>query len=226
MLYNEKMEFSKFREGRFFEMTLSLLFSFLGAAILLSLMPGPDNLFVMAQSLPQSWKAGVYTTLGLCTGLIVHITAAVLGISAIIYQSTIVFTIVKWAGAAYLLYLAWQSFRAKDDPFIIKSQKKLAYKDLYKRGILMNVLNPKVSLFFLALLPQFINPTAGQVSLQMLILGVVFLVQAFMLFSLFSIFAGTLRKWLIGKPVIAKRMNKIQGVLFVLIGLKIAFSER
>jgi len=207
-------------------MTISLVLSFLGAAILLSLMPGPDNLFVMAQSLTQNWKAGVYTTLGLCTGLIVHITAAVLGISAIIYQSTIAFTIVKWAGAAYLLYLAWQSFRAKDDPFTIKTQRKLGYKDLYKRGIFMNVLNPKVSLFFLALLPQFINPAVGQVSLQMFILGVVFLIQAFILFSLFSIFAGTLRDWLIGKPVIAKRMNKIQGVLFVLIGLKIAFSER
>ena len=207
-------------------MTISLVLSFLGAAILLSLMPGPDNLFVMAQSLTQNWKAGVYTTLGLCTGLIVHITAAVLGISAIIYQSTIAFTIVKWAGAAYLLYLAWQSFRAKDDPFTIKTQRKLGYKDLYKRGIFMNVLNPKVSLFFLALLPQFINPAVGQVSLQMFILGVVFLIQAFILFSLFSIFAGTLRNWLIGKPVIAKRMNKIQGVLFVLIGLKIAFSER
>lgn len=206
--------------------SFSLLFSFLGAAIVLSLMPGPDNLFVLAQSLTQNWKAGVYTTFGLCTGLLVHITAAVLGISAIIYQSTVVFTIVKLAGAAYLLYLAWQSFRAKNDPFTINTQSKRSYKDLYKKGILMNVLNPKVSLFFLALLPQFINPTAGNVSLQMFTLGMVFLVQAFILFCLFSIFAGKLRDWLIGKPAIAKRMNKIQGVLFTLIGLKIAFSEK
>ena len=206
-------------------LSFSLLFSFLGASIILSLMPGPDNLFVLAQSLTQSWKAGVYTTLGLCTGLLVHISAAVLGISAIIYQSTLIFTIVKFAGAAYLIYLAWQSFLAKEDPFTINKQNKMAYKDLYKKGILMNILNPKVSLFFLALLPQFINPAAGHVSLQMFTLGIVFLVQAFILFCLFSIFASTLRKWLIGKPAVAKRLNKIQGTLFMLIGLKIAFSE-
>lgn len=206
-------------------MTISLLLSFLGAAILISIMPGPDNLFVLAQSLTQSSKAGIYTTFGLCTGLLVHISAAVLGISAVIYQSTLIFTIVKFAGAGYLIYLAWQSFLAKNDPFKINKQNKMAYKDLYKKGILMNVLNPKVSLFFLALLPQFINPKAGHVSLQMFTLGIVFLVQAFILFCLFSIFASTLRKWLIGKPAVAKRLNKIQGVLFMLIGLKIAFSE-
>lgn len=205
--------------------SFSLLLSFLGASIILSLMPGPDNLFVLAQSLTQSWKAGVYTTLGLCTGLLVHISAAVLGISAIMYQSTLIFTIVKLAGAGYLIYLAWQAFRTKEDPFTIHKQNKMAYKDLYKKGILMNILNPKVSLFFLALLPQFISPKAGNVPMQMFTLGFVFLVQAFILFCLFSIFASTLRKWLIGKPAVAQRLNKIQGTLFVLIGLKIAFSE-
>ena len=205
--------------------SLSILISFLGASIILCIMPGPDNLFVLAQSLTQSWKAGIYISLGLCTGLLVHISAAVLGISAIIYQSTLIFTIVKFAGAGYLIYLAWQSFLAKSEPFSISKHSKMAYWTLYKRGILMNVLNPKVSLFFLALLPQFVNPKAGHVSLQMFTLGIVFLVAAFILFCLFSIFASTLRKWLIGKPAVAKRLNKIQGVIFMLIGIKIAFSE-
>ncbi len=189
-------------------------------------MPGPDNLFVLAQSITQDKKAGIATSLGLCTGLLVHISAAVLGISAIIYQSTIIFSIVKFAGAAYLLYLAWQSFRAKGDPFTLQQQNAQAYVKLYKKGILMNILNPKVSLFFLALLPQFVNPSQGHVAFQMFILGIVFLVQALVLFSLFSIFAGKVRKVIIGQPAIAKRLNMIQGILFTFIGIQIAISKQ
>lgn len=204
----------------------STLIAFLGAAIVLTVMPGPDNLFVLAQSIAQDQKAGLVTSLGLCTGLLVHITAAVLGISAIIYQSTVIFSVVKFAGAAYLLYLAWQSFRAKGDPFTIEQQNVQSYITLYKKGILMNVLNPKVSLFFLALLPQFVNPIHGNVAFQMLILGIVFLVQALVLFSLFSIFAGKVRKVIVVKPSIAKRLNMIQGMLFTFIGIQIALSKQ
>lgn len=212
------------KEGTLLE--ISTFIAFLGAAIILTLMPGPDNLFVLAQSIAQDKKAGIVTSLGLCTGLLVHISAAVLGISAIIYQSTVVFTIVKFAGATYLLYLAWQSFLSKGDPFTLNHQKRQAYFALYKKGIIMNVLNPKVSLFFLALLPQFINPVQGNVPLQMFILGIVFLVQALVLFSLFSIFAGMVRRAIIGKPAIAKRLNMIQGVLFALIGIQVALSKQ
>ncbi|WP_313471455.1 LysE family translocator [Lysinibacillus sp.] len=207
-------------------MEISTLFAFLGAAIILTIMPGPDNLFVLAQSITQDKKAGIATSLGLCTGLLVHISAAVLGISAIIYQSTIIFSIVKFAGVAYLLYLAWQSFRAKGDPFSLQQQNVQAYVKLYKKGILMNILNPKVSLFFLALLPQFVHPSQGHVALQMLILGIVFLVQALVLFILFSLFAGKVRNVIIGQPVIAKRLNMIQGILFTFIGIQIAISKQ
>ncbi|MFJ5789807.1 LysE family translocator [Lysinibacillus sp. NPDC093197] len=207
-------------------MEFSTLLTFLGAAIILTVMPGPDNLFVLAQSITQDKKAGIATSLGLCTGLLVHIGAAVLGISAIIYQSTVIFSIVKFAGAAYLLYLAWQSLRAKDDPFTLKQQNIQAFGLLYRKGILMNVINPKVSLFFLALLPQFVNPIHGYVALQMLILGMVFLVQALILFSLFSIFAGKDKKVIIGKPAIAKRSNMVQGILFTFIGIQIALSKQ
>ena len=207
-------------------MELSTLLAFLGAAIILTLMPGPDNLFVLAQSIAQDKKAGIATSFGLCTGLLVHIGAAVLGISAIIYQSTVIFSIVQFAGAAYLLYLAWQSFRAKGDPFTLDQQNAQAYVALYIKGILMNILNPKVSLFFLALLPQFVNTSNGHVALQMLILGIIFLIQALFLFSVFSIFAGKVRKVIIGKPAIAKRLNMVQGVIFTFIGIKIALSKQ
>ncbi len=186
-------------------------------------------MFVLAQSITQGKKAGIATTLGLCTGLLVHITAATLGVSAMIYQSTLAFNIVKYAGAAYLLYLAWQSFRAPHSEVWNSGADRQNHDQLtalYRRGILMNVLNPKVSLFFLALLPPFIHREAGQVPLQMLLLGVIFLVQALLLFILISLFADQVRMWLVRSPRFSRQMNWIQGTIFAAIGLKIALSSR
>ncbi|KGX84006.1 LysE family translocator [Pontibacillus marinus] len=207
-------------------MSMTLLFSFLGAAILLTLMPGPDNLFVLAQSISQNKKAGIMTTLGLCTGILVHTTAAALGISAIVYQSTLAFTIVKYAGAIYLLYLAWGALREKDASFDIEEQAHIGYGKLYRRGVLMNVLNPKVSLFFLALFPQFLDtsPDAWSIPFQMIVLGFIFMVQAFLIFSGVSIFAEIVRGWLMRFPSLGKRINVIKGFLLGLIGLKLALG--
>ncbi len=200
--------------------------SFLGTAIVLTLMPGPDNLFTLAQSISNGKNAGIFTTLGLCTGIIVHITAATIGITAIIYQSALAFTLVKYAGAAYLLYLAYKSFRQKVSSFNLNSEDSLDYKSLYKKGVIMNVLNPKVSLFFLAFFPQFIHYENGNVSMQMLVYGILFLVQSLVIFMLISIFAGKVGYFLRKNKSLSKRINIIQGSLFTLIGLKIAFSQK
>ncbi len=200
--------------------------SFLGAAIVLTLMPGPDNLFTLAQSIAKGKNAGIFTTLGLCTGLIVHITAATIGISAVIYQSAFAFTIVKYAGAVYLLFLAYKSFRDKGSSFNLNNEDTLDYKSLYKKGVIMNLLNPKVSLFFLAFFPQFINYENGNVSIQMLAYGLLFLVQTLVIFSLISIFAGKVGYFIRKNASLSKKINIIQGSLFTLIGLKIAFSQK
>lgn len=202
--------------------------SFLGVAILLTLMPGPDNLFVLAQSISKGKNAGISTALGLCTGLIVHITAATVGISALIYQSAVAFTIVKYAGAAYLLFLAYKSFRDKSSGINVDNDhdSSLSRRSLYKKGVIMNLLNPKVSLFFLAFFPQFINYEAGHVPVQMLVYGIVFLIQALLIFALISIFAGKVGYFLRKSPSIAKKINIIQGSLFAFIGFKIAFSQK
>lgn len=206
-------------------MSLLTILSFLSAAIILTIMPGPDNLFTLAQSIAKGKKAGIYTTLGLCTGLVVHITAAAAGISAIIYQSSIAFNIVKYLGAGYLLWLAYKSFRDKGGSFELQAEDSLDYKDLYKRGVIMNLLNPKVSLFFLAFLPQFVSYNAGNVPLQMLVLGVIFLVQAFVIFSLISIFSGIVGTFLRKNTSFGRKMNLVQGCLFLFISFKIAFSK-
>lgn len=208
-------------------MDLLSILSFLSIAIVLTLMPGPDNLFVLAQSITNGKNAGISTALGLCTGLIVHITAATIGISAVIYQSALAFHLVKYAGAAYLLFLAYKSFRERSSSFGLENEGcSLNYKSLYKKGIIMNLLNPKVSLFFLAFLPQFVNYGASHVSIQMLVYGVIFLIQALVLFTLFSIFAGKVGYFLRKSPSLSKKINIIQGSLFALIGLKIAFSQK
>jgi len=204
---------------------LSIL-SFLGAAIVLTLMPGPDNLFTLAQAIAKGKNAGIFTTLGLCTGLLVHIAAATIGISAVIYQSALAFTVVKYAGAAYLLFLAYKSFKEKSSSFNLNNEDSLDYKALYKKGVIMNLLNPKVSLFFLAFFPQFIQYENGNVSMQMLIYGILFLIQALVIFTLISLFAGKVGYFLRKDASLSKKINLIQGSLFTLIGLKIAFSQK
>jgi threonine/homoserine/homoserine lactone efflux protein len=205
---------------------IALFWSFLGAAVILTIMPGPDNMFVLAQSIAQGRHAGIATTFGICTGLCVHIAAATLGISAVIYRSAVAFAVVKYAGAAYLLYLAWKSFRAKDTEFAAGQQPIRQLKELYKRGIVMSALNPKLSLFFLALLPQFVNPDVGSVTVQMLVLGLTFIVQAFIIFSAISFFAGKVRDFLIRKRRIGRILNYVQGAIFVAIGLRLAVESR
>ncbi|MBT2255911.1 LysE family translocator [Priestia megaterium] len=207
-------------------MDIGLIISFLGAAIVLTLMPGPDNLFVLAQSISNGKNSGIFTSLGLCTGLLVHITASTLGISAIIYQSALAFSIIKYAGAAYLLFLAYKAFSAKKTNLNVENKPLLTYKSLYKKGVIMNILNPKVSLFFLAFLPQFIDQSNENATQQMFVYGVIFLIQTLVIFSLISIFSGKVGIFLRKNPSISKKITYIEGSLFTLIGLKIAFSQK
>ncbi|MEC1261866.1 LysE family translocator [Bacillus swezeyi] len=207
-------------------MDFTAIITFLGASILLTLMPGPDNLFVLAQSMSKGKYAGISTACGLCTGLIVHIAAAAGGISAVIYQSALAFAFVKYAGAAYLLFLAYKSFREKSSGFDLGDQPALSCTLLYQKGVIMNLLNPKVSLFFLAFLPQFVDDGAGQAAKQMLIYGMLFLIQALAIFIIISIFAEKVGNVLRKSSAISQKIHLIQGYLFALIGLKIALSQK
>src|SRR5688500_378660 len=145
---------------------LIAVLTFLLASALLTIAPGPDNIFVMTQSALYGRKAGTLITLGLCTGLIVHTTLVALGVAAIFMVSTTAFVALKLAGAAYLLYLAWQLLRAAALPPDRRKPPALTPRQLYFRGILMNISNPKVAIFFLAFLPQFAEPEAGSMPLQ------------------------------------------------------------
>lgn len=207
-------------------MDLSHVLSFLTVSILLTLAPGPDILFVIAQSMSNGRKAGIWTALGLASGVIVHTLAAALGITAVLYSSAFAFQLMKYAGAAYLLYLAYQAIREGNSPLAAAAVSKQSGFKLYRTGILMNVLNPKVSLFFLAFLPQFITPGTGEEPFQMMVLGVVFMLQAVALFSLVAVCAGLFANKLLGKPRLGKYVNYGKALLYAAIGIRLVLSEK
>ena len=202
------------------------LFYFIAASVALTLLPGPDILFVLSISISQGKKAGIATASGLCTGLLFHTTAAALGISALVYGSAIAFTIVKYAGALYLIYLALKALKESGTFFSSIKVKETDMFLLYKRGILMNLLNPKVSLFFLAFLPQFVSTGSGSIPMQMIFLGVVFLFQALFIFFLVSIFAGFIGSRIMEMPNAGKYVNWAKAGIFSIIGVELALSGR
>ncbi len=178
-------------------MELYLLFAFIGASFLLTIMPGPDNIFVLTESISKGRKYGVALSCGLSSGVLIHTLAAATGLSVLIQNSAIAFTVIKYLGALYLFYLAYMALVEKREPLSFNSEKKtFKFWKLYKQGFLMNVLNPKVSLFFIAFLPQFISPDGYHITIQMCILGFIFMLQALVLFSLIAISASKMTKFL------------------------------
>lgn len=206
-------------------MPLDSLITFFFASVLLALAPGPDNIFVMTQSALYGRKAGLLVTLGLCTGLLVHSTAVALGVAAVFQTSAIAFTVLKFAGAAYLVYLAWQAFRASAEHIGNGKGANLSDWQLYRRGIIMNVTNPKVSIFFLAFLPQFVVPESGGIIGQTFTLGALFIVAALIVFGAVVVAAGSLGEWLNRSPKAQVAMNRIAGVIFVGMALKLVTSS-
>ncbi len=206
-------------------MPLSTLLAFLGASIALTLAPGPDNIFVITQGIARGRKPAIVTALGMCSGVSVHTTAAAFGISAVFYSSAVAFTVVKSAGAAYLLYLAFKTLKERS-AIRLASVDELPAAALFRRGFVMNVLNPKVAMFFLAFLPQFVTPSAGHIPLQMLLLGIIFMVQAVVIFCLIGYFAGSIGNFILARPRVARYFDWLTAGVFASLGVKLALAER
>ncbi|MFV3129335.1 LysE family translocator [Niveispirillum sp. KHB5.9] len=202
------------------------LAAFIVTALLLAFAPGPDNIFVLTQSaLKGPWK-GVMVTLGLCTGLIVHTTAVALGVAVIFQTSQLAFTALKVVGALYLLYLAWGAWRAGPERLSDGEEARGEYGKLYLRGIIMNVTNPKVAIFFLAFLPQFTDPARGGLVVQMFVLGGVFMACALVAFSAIAFAAGGIRRWLRTSDRGQVLLNRIAALVFVGLAVKLATAQR
>lgn len=207
-------------------LSIETLITFFTASILLGIAPGPDNIFVLTQSTLHGKGSGLIVMLGLCTGLIVHSIAVSLGVAVIFQTSAIAFTALKFIGAGYLLYLAWQAFRAPVDKYKGKSNGSVNYRKLYCRGIIMNITNPKVSIFFLAFLPQFADPVSGPVAFQLLLLGGLFIIATVLVFGSIALLAGTIGQLLSRSDRTQKILNKVAGTVFLGLALKLATTER
>lgn len=203
-----------------------ILLVFFTTSVLLALSPGPDNLFVMTQAAQQGRKAGLLVTLGLCTGLLFHTAAVTFGLAALFKASAIAFTLLKYTGAGYLLYLAWLSFRAEVVTGSTVTADSLSSAALYRRGIIMNITNPKVSIFFLAFLPQFADPANGPLSLQLLLLGAVFIVATVLVFGAISILAGFFGEHFRKSAIAQKILNRAAAAVFAGLALKLALAQR
>ena len=206
--------------------SVETLLTFSTASVLLALAPGPDNIFVLTQSSVCGRRAGFAVTLGLCTGLIGHSTAVALGVAVIFQKSAAAFSALKYIGAGYLVYLAWQAFHASATRIQTERGGEARLFTLYGRGIIMNLTNPKVSIFFLAFLPQFADPSRGPISLQILLLGGVFILATIVVFGSIAFLAGTLGHWLHRSDRVQGILNKVAGAVFLGLALKLATTKR
>lgn len=208
-------------------MTSATFLLFLGSSVALTLAPGPDITFVVTQGISRGRRAAIISALGMCSGVSVHTTAAALGISAVLYASSTAFSLLKFAGAAYLLYLAWKALKEPAGTRILAHKEaSQPWNVLFRRGFLMNVVNPKVGLFFLAFLPHFVVPGEGNPASQMLLLGLIFMLQAVCVFSAVGYLSGGLGETLARRPAISRWFAWLSAGVFASLGLKLAFSQR
>lgn len=199
---------------------LQQLIPFLTASILLTLSPGPDIVYVLVQSISNGKKAGIVTTLGLVSGILIHTSLVALGVSAVIKASPILFTLIKIFGALYLFYLAYKVFKS-DSSIAINEIPKKSSKNLFRQGFIMNVLNPKVTIFFLAFFPGFLWEPDGNTIFQFYLLGFVFMMQALFLFGTVALLAGKISEYLMKHRRSGLYLKWIQVTVFIGIGILI-----
>jgi threonine/homoserine/homoserine lactone efflux protein len=208
-----------------FDLTTAQLLGFLLAAVLVTLAPGPDNLSVLSLGIARGRRAGIGFGLGCALGCFTHTLWASLGISAVLAASETAFTALKLAGAAYLCWLGWQALRSPGAKFQAGARMVDAtpFAVYLRRGFIANAINPKVALFFLAFLPQFVTTGSAHAAGQSAVLGLVFAAQTVAVFGLLGWFAGTVGSWLVNY---SRRLDQATGVLFIGLGVRLAMESR
>lgn len=201
---------------------------FVISGLLLNIMPGPDSLLIMTRSATQGPRAGVTAALGISAGVFVHVFAAALGLSAVLATSSTAFTVVKLVGAAYILYMAYGLLKSKqpDAPQAPVAVPALPYRKIFAQGFLTNVLNPKVALFFLAFVPQFISADAPSKALAFVILGCIFNFNGTLWTTGLALFTAKASARVKLNPTVAKWLSRTTGTLFIWLGVKLALSKQ
>jgi threonine/homoserine/homoserine lactone efflux protein len=199
--------------------TIHTLLAFALASTLLAIVPGPNVLYIITRGIEQGRKAGLVSALGVETGTLFHIVAATLGLSALVASSDLVFSIVKYTGAVYLVLMGHSCLRAQVGHGVPSmALQRVNYRRAYSRGLVVNLLNPKVALFFVAFLPQFVDPARGHTSSQILVLGLTFLVLTTLSDCSYAVASGAIGAWMKTRERASRQRDRIAGVVYILLG--------
>lgn len=187
--------------------------------------PGPDMLYVITRGMTHGKKAGMLSAIGVICGILVHTTAAALGLTLIFQTSATAFLIVKYLGAFYLMYLGIKSWREKNI-FNLQTSSPVSSHRLFWQGVLSNVLNPKIAIFFLAFLPQFVDKGSSQVTLQLIVLGLTFATLGLVFLLTVGYSSGTIGRWITRRPQYAEFLGRVSGGILIGLGVRLALTER
>ena len=207
-----------------FDLHSFIIFAIASWALIVT--PGPDMLYVITCGMSQGRRAGVLSAVGVALGLMVHTCAAAFGLAVLLKTSTLAFLIVKYVGAAYLIYLGVKAVLDEEGLSFEQEKNAKSARSIFWRGVVTNVLNPKVALFFLAFLPQFADASRGNVVVQMILLGLIFIVFGTTFLSSVGYFSGRISTWLKSKPWVAQRLNWMAGCVFIGLGVRLIFLKQ
>lgn len=207
-------------------LTLDQFLAFLAAAILLTLSPGPDNMMVLSIGIAKGRLRGIAFGLGCAFGCLSHTLLAVVGVSALLAASPLAFTALKVCGGLYLAWMGWQAIRSTGGARVGRAEGVTeSARTLFLKGMLANAINPKVALFFLSFLPQFVAAGRGDANLQIGLLGLTFTLQAAVLFGLLGFFSGAIGAWLGRRPKAGMWLDRVAGVVFIGLGLRLIVAR-
>ena len=209
-------------------MDFSFWFVFLSAAVLLTLSPGPDLLYILSRTITHGRRIGIASSLGVCSGAFFHVVAAALGISAILATSAMAFTIVKYVGAIYLIYLGYKAFKSAGSNFQISSPNvsPVSFWSAFKQGMLVDVLNPKVAVFFMAFLPQFVRPAEGSITFQLIFLGLIVILVGLILEFFLIVLVERTTKFFRDSNAIGVWLDRALGTILVGLGIRLALTDK
>ena len=199
---------------------------FLLTSLVIVVSPGAGVLYTLAAGLSRGVRASIIAAFGCTLGIVPHIAAAVTGLAAVLHTSALAFEIVRYLGVAYLLYMAWRTFMDRGSLNVEEDRTPRSVRQTVVSGILLNILNPKLSIFFFAFLPQFVSPTQQDALPMMLLLSGVFMALTFVVFIGYGVFAATMRRHVISRPVVVAWMRRTFAAAFLAMGAKLAFAER
>jgi threonine/homoserine/homoserine lactone efflux protein len=199
---------------------------FLLTSLVVVLIPGTGVIYTVSNGLFLGWRASIAAAFGCTAGIIPHLSASILGLSAILHMSALAFQTVKYAGAGYLLYLAWAMWRETGSFKFNSPSPETSLWPIVKRGFLINILNPKLSIFFLAFLPLFVSPNSSSPAFQMIILSIIFMVMTLVIFILYGVSANGVRRYVVNSPKLILWLQRSFAATFAVLAVKLAMTDR